>query len=224
MKWLHLKRPTCQCTGSVVKADARLPVTAPNSAHRSCSHPDSVGGWLDGSCHPGRWMVLARAILYQAPARTSHIPLQIAGADSGIGMGAFGGSVYSTGLIIAASLKTRLLDRVFLRREHAVQWGGGWAVGEAGRWNMSIHSLVRREVLTVTGCSLVRELCSLSIIAVLLESIWYLLPSIIGSKTQGALFPFAVCARMPSPCLPGLLKCQTQMAALPGRFQGLESV
>lgn len=67
-------------------------------------------------------MVLARAILYQAPARTSHIPsLQIAGADSGIGMGAFGGSVYSTGLIIAASLKTRLLDRVFLRREHAVQ-------------------------------------------------------------------------------------------------------
>lgn len=135
---------------------------------------------------------------YQAPAGTSHIPsLQIAGADSGTGMGAFGGSVDSTGLNNCCLSEGRgLFDGATLLSVNMPFSGcGSLSRGRAS----SMDHVVCPPTLNSKGSSYCNcPLFGKSTVCIVsnCSSIGvYLIPN------PRTLFPFAVFARMPSPCL-----------------------
>lgn len=80
--------------------------------------------------------------------------------NKGIRAGAFGGSIYLTGSNNYCIPKDRgLYERVLLCCMLACLLIsiGVWAMSEACWWNISIHPWMGRDLLTVTGCSLVRD-------------------------------------------------------------------
>lgn len=189
--------------------------TAPNSIHCSCFHLGSVGGWLDGNCHPGRRIILPRAL----PSSSQNFPYSFFANCPGWFRNR-NGSIWRLCVfhrVCCLSEGRGLFDGATLLSVNMPFSGcGNLSCGRAS----SVDYVVCPPTLNSKGSSycncllfgkstafIVNNCCPIGV---------YLIPN------PRSTLSFCSFCQNAQPMPPGLLKHLNQMATLPGTFQGLE--
>ena len=171
----------------------------------------SVLGWRVTTVHAQLFAPTRPICIPGIRGNFPHSLQQAASIIPRIGVGAFGGSTYSSGLSSThISRDSGRVDRMFL----SCKWAcllvrlGVWTTAEVGQWNIfSSHFWIGRKVLTMITVPLWEALpggglCTLLGAGVLWGYIRFLLPSRAGTKTLGVPSPFALSAIILNPYLP----------------------